>query len=559
MKSSLEIAQEAELLPIETIAERTGLLPEEFEPYGRYKAKVSLDVVDRLADAPDAKIVCVAGVTPTRAGEGKTTTAVSLTQGLGAIGKEPLLCLREPSLGPVFGIKGGAAGGGLAQVVPMEDLNLHFTGDIHAIGAANNLLAALMDASILHGNPHKIDALRVGWKRALDMNDRALRAITIGQGGRANGYPRETGFDITAASEVMAILAVARDLHDLRRRLGAITVAHSYDGGKPVTADDLGAAGAMTVLLKDALKPNLIQTLEGQPCLMHAGPFANIAHGNSSLVADLIAQKLGDYVITESGFGSDMGMEKFFDIVCRKGGLTPSAVVLVATVRALKHHGGIEDDPRIERVRGLAAIAQGAANLHRHLGIVRRFGLPCVVAVNRRPGDTDEEVELVKSLALEGGAHAAEVNEAFERGGQGAAALGEAVADACEQPSNFRLIYQDDDPIEVKIEKVAKEVYGASGVVLYLDAQRRIKQYHEDGLDKLPICMAKTHLSLTADPSLLNAPEDFDLPVRDIRAYTGAGWLVPLCGDIQQMPGLGKTPAALNVDIDEEGRTVGLF
>jgi formyltetrahydrofolate synthetase len=559
MKNSLEIAQEAELLPIETIAERMGLLPEEFEPYGRHKAKVSLDVVDRLADAPDAKIVCVAGVTPTRAGEGKTTTAVSLTQGLGAIGKDPLLCLREPSLGPVFGIKGGAAGGGLAQVVPMEDLNLHFTGDIHAIGAANNLLAALMDASILHGNPHKIDALRVGWKRALDMNDRALRHVALGLGGRANGYPRESGFDITAASEVMAILAVARDLHDLRRRLGAITVAHSYDGGKPVTAEDLGAAGAMTVLLKDALKPNLIQTLEGQPCLMHAGPFANIAHGNSSLVADLIGQKLGDYVITESGFGSDMGMEKFFDIVCRKGGLMPSAVVLVATVRALKHHGGIADDPRTERVRGLAAIAQGAANLHRHLGIVRRFGLPCVVAVNRRPGDTDEEVELVKALALEGGAYSAEVNEAFERGGQGAAALGEAVADACEQPSDFKLIYDDDDPIEVKIEKVAKDVYGASGVVYYLDAQRRIKQYHEDGLDRLPICMAKTHLSLTADPALLNAPEDFDLPVRDIRAYTGAGWLVPLCGDIQQMPGLGKAPAALNVDIDEEGRTVGLF
>src|SRR5918992_768199 len=348
---------------------------------------------------------------------------------------------------------------------------------IETIGEANNLLAALMDASILHGNPHKIDALRVGWKRALDMNDRALRAITIGQGGRANGYPRETGFDITAASEVMAILAVARDLQDLRRRLGAITVAHSYDGGKPVTADDLGAAGAMTVLLKDALK----------------------------------------------------------------------------------HHGGIEDDPRTERVRGLAAIAQGAANLHRHLEIVRRFGLPCVVAVNRRPGDTDEEVELVKALALEGGAHAAEVNEGFERGGEGAAALGEAVADACEQPSDFKLIYADDDPIEVKIEKVATQVYGASGVVFYLDAQRRIGQYHEDGLDKLPICMAKTHLSLSADPSLLNAPEDFELPVRDIRAYTGAGWLVPLCGDIQQMPGLGKTPAALNVDIDEEGRTVGLF
>jgi formyltetrahydrofolate synthetase len=559
MKSSLEIAQEAELLPIETIAEQTGLLPEEFEPYGRHKAKVSLDVLDRLANAPDAKIVCVAGVTPTKAGEGKTTTAVSLTQGLGAIGKDPLLCLREPSLGPVFGIKGGAAGGGLAQVVPMEDLNLHFTGDIHAVGAANNLLAALMDASILHGNAHKIDALRVDWKRALDMNDRALRAITIGQGGRANGYPRESGFDITAASEVMAILAVSRDLHDLRRRLGAITVAHSYDGGKPVSAEDLGAAGAMTVLLKDALKPNLIQTLEGQPCLMHAGPFANIAHGNSSLVADLTGQKLGDYVVTESGFGSDMGMEKFFDIVCRNGGLTPSAVVLVATVRALKHHGGIEDDPRVERSAAFAAVEKGAANLRRHLGIVKTFGLPCVVAVNRRPGDTDDEVELVKRLALEGGAFAAEVNEGFERGGPGAADLAQAVADACEQPNEFQMIYEDDDPIEVKIEKVAKKVYGASEVVFYLDAQRRIRQYHEDGLDRLPICMAKTHLSLSADPSLLNAPEDFELPVRDIRAYTGAGWLVPLCGDIQQMPGLGKTPAALNVDIDEDGRTVGLF
>jgi formyltetrahydrofolate synthetase len=559
MKSSLEIAQEAELLQIDSIAERAGLLPNEYEPYGRYKAKVSLDTLDRLEDAPDGRLVCVAGVTPTRAGEGKTTTAVSLTQGLGAIGKDPLLCLREPSLGPVFGIKGGAAGGGLAQVVPMEDLNLHFTGDIHAIGAANNLLAALLDASILHGNPLKIDALRVDWKRALDMNDRALRSIALGLGGRANGYPRESGFDITAASEVMAILAVSRDLQDLRKRLGAITVAHSYDGGKPVTADDLGAAGAMTVLLKDALKPNLIQTLEGQPCLMHAGPFANIAHGNSSLVADLIGLKLGDYVVTESGFGSDMGMEKLFNIVCRKGGLRPSAVVLVATVRALKHHGGIADDPRVERVRGLAAIATGAANLNRHLGIVRGFGLPCVVAVNRRPGDTDEEVELVKALAMEGGAHGAEVNEAFERGGEGAAALAEAVADACEQPNDFRLLYEDDDPIEEKIRKVATNVYGASDVVFYLDAQRKIRQYHEDGLDKLPICMAKTHLSLSADPGLLNAPEDFELPVRDMRAYTGAGWLVPLCGDIQQMPGLGREPAALNVDIDEEGRTIGLF
>jgi formyltetrahydrofolate synthetase len=559
MKSSLEIAQEAELLPIETIAERTGLTPDEFEPYGRYKAKISLNAIDRLADQPNGKIVCVAGVTPTKAGEGKTTTAVSLTQGLGHIGKNPLLCLREPSLGPVFGIKGGAAGGGLAQVVPMEDLNLHFTGDIHAIGAANNLLAALLDASILHGNPHKIDALRVGWKRALDMNDRALRHVALGLGGRANGYPRESGFDITAASEVMAILAVARDLHDLRARLGAITVAHSYDGGKPVTAEDLGAAGAMTVLLKDALKPNLIQTLEGQPCLMHAGPFANIAHGNSSLVADLIGQKLGDYVITESGFGSDMGMEKFFDIVCRKGGIAPSAVVLVATVRALKHHGGLEDDPRADSTEALAAVEKGAANLVRHLGIVKTFGLPCVVAVNRRPGDTDDEVALVKRLALEAGAFGAEVNNGFTNGGEGAAELAQAVADACEQPNEFSLIYEDDDTIEEKIRKVATKVYGAKDIVLYMDAEKKIRQYNEDGLDKLPICMAKTHLSLSADPTVLNAPEDFVLPVRDIRAYTGAGWLVPLAGDIQQMPGLGKAPAALNVDIDAEGRTVGLF
>ena len=559
MKSSLEIAQEAALEPIESIAEQAGLDADEIEPYGRYKAKIPLSVLDRLNGLPDGKLVCVAGMTPTKAGEGKTTTAVGLTQGLGHIGRRPVLCLREPSLGPVFGIKGGAAGGGLAQVVPMEDLNLHFTGDIHAIGAANNLLAALLDASILHGNPHSIDALRVAWKRALDMNDRALRHITIGQGGRANGYPRETGFDITAASEVMAILAVSRDLHDLRARLGAITVAHSYDGGKPVTAEYLGAAGAMTVLLKQALNPNLIQTLEGQPCMMHAGPFANIAHGNSSLVADLIGLKLSDYVITESGFGSDMGMEKLFNIVCRKGGVRPAAVVLVATIRALKHHGGVADDPRVDRVRGLAAIANGAANLHRHLEIVRGFGLPCVVAVNRRPGDTDDEVELVKSLALEGGAHAAEANEGFEKGGEGAAAFAEAVADACEQPSSFKLTYDDNDPIEVKIEKVAKNVYGASDVVFYLDAQRKIRQYEEDGLDKLPICMAKTHLSLSADPALLNAPEDFTIPVRDLRAYTGAGWLVPLAGDIQQMPGLGKTPAALNVDIDDEGRTVGLF
>jgi formate--tetrahydrofolate ligase len=559
VKSSLEIAQEAELQSIESIAEQAGLHADEIEPYGRYKAKIGLGVLDRLSGLPDGKLVCVAGMTPTRAGEGKTTTAVGLTQGLGAIGRKPVLCLREPSLGPVFGIKGGAAGGGMTQVVPMEDLNLHFTGDIHAIGAANNLLAALLDASILHGNAHQIDALRIGWRRAVDMNDRALRQMTIGLGGRANGYPRETGFDITAASEVMAILAVAKDLQDLRRRLGAITVAYSYNGAKPVTAEDLGAAGAMTVLLKDAIKPNLIQTLEGQPCLMHCGPFANIAHGNSSLVADLIGLKLGEYVVTESGFGSDMGMEKLFDIVCRVGGLTPSAVVLVCTVRALKHHGGVEDDPRVEHDEGLAAVETGMANLRRHLGIVREFGLPCVVAVNRRPGDTDEEVELVRRLAVEAGAHAAEVNEGFARGGEGAADLARAVVDACEQPTSFAPLYSDTDHVVEKIEAIATRVYGAKDVYIYPEAEKKIDQFIADGLDHLPICMAKTHLSLSADPELLNAPEGFRLAVRDVRAYTGAGWLVPLCGDITQMPGLGKTPAALNVDIDADGRTVGLF
>jgi formate--tetrahydrofolate ligase len=559
MKSSLEIAQEAELIPIEMVAESCGLQPEEIEPYGRYKAKIGLGVLERLKDRPDGKIVCVAGMTPTKAGEGKTTTLVGLTQGMGAIGKSAVACLREPSLGPVFGIKGGAAGGGMTQIVPMEDLNLHFTGDIHAIGAANNLLAAMLDASILHGNQHKIDQLRVGWRRALDMNDRALRQIAVGLGGRANGYPRESGFDITAASEVMAILAVSKNLQDLRERLGRITVAHSFDGGKPVTAEDLGAAGAMAVLLKDAIKPNLVQTLEGQPCLMHCGPFANIAHGNNSLVADQVGMKLGDYVITESGFGSDMGMEKFFDIVCRFGELTPSAVVLVTTVRAIKHHGNVEDDPRVDRSQALRAIEVGMANVRRHLAIIAEFGMPAVVAVNRRPGDTNEEVELVKRLALEAGASGAEANEGFAKGGAGAADLASAVADACDQPNQFRHLYSDDEPIQDKIEAVAKRVYGAGDVYFYPEAEKKLSQFTSDGLGHFPVCMAKTHLSLSSDPKMLNAPENFTLPVRDIRAYTGAGWLVPLCGDITQMPGLGKSPAALNVDIDAEGRTIGLF
>jgi formate--tetrahydrofolate ligase len=551
MPSSLEIAQAASLQPIEEIAAAAGLLPEEVEPYGRTKAKIDLGVLERLRETADGKLVCVTAITPTKAGEGKTTTSVSLTQGLGHIGKKPVLCLREASLGPVFGIKGGAAGGGYAQVVPMEDLNLHFTGDIHAIGAANNLLAAMLEAHILHGNKLGIDPLSVGWRRCVDINDRALRDVALGLGGRANGYPRQSGFDITAASEVMAIVAVARDLHDLRERLGAITVAYTFEG-EAVLAEQLRAAGAMAVLLKDALKPNLVQTLEGQPALVHCGPFANIAHGNNSLVADLVALKLGDYVVTESGFGADMGMEKFLNIVCRAGGLSPSAVVLVATAKALKHHGGDPDG-------GLEAIERGAENMRRHLEIVAGFGLRAVVAVNRFPGDTDEEVELVRRLALEQGAHAAELNEAFERGGEGAASLAEAVVDAADHPNEFEFTYPIDAPIPEKIEAIATRVYGAGSVLFLQTAKDKIKQYTAGGLDRLPICMAKTHLSLSHDPALTNAPTGFEVTVRDVRAYTGAGWLVALCGTMQTMPGLSASPAAFNVDIDENGRTVGLF
>ena len=551
MPSSLEIAQQAQLRPIADIAAAAGLEPDEVDLYGQYKAKIDLSVLDRLADKPDAKLIDVTAITPTKAGEGKTTTAVSLTQGLGFIGRNPVLCLREASLGPVFGIKGGAAGAGYAQVVPMEDMNLHFTGDIHAIGAANNLLAAMLEAHLLHGNVLGIDPLSISWRRCMDMNDRALRNIVVGLGGRANGYVRETGFDITAASEVMAIVAVARDLQDLRARLGAITVGNTYEG-EPVNAEQLKAAGAMTVLLKETIKPNLVQTLEGQPAFVHCGPFANIAHGNNSLVSDRVALKLGDFVLTESGFGSDMGMEKFFDIVCRAGGLTPCVSVLVATVKALKHHGGDPDG-------GLDAVERGSANLVRHLGIIREFGLNAVVAVNRFPDDTDEEIELVRSIALANGAFAAEANDAVAKGGEGAAALAEAVVAATEQPSSFAPIYPLEDSIESKIEAIAKRVYGADGVFLLPAAREKIRQFDAAGFNGLPICMAKTHLSLSHDPALVNAPTGFTVTVRDIRAYTGAGWLVALCGDMQTMPGLGKAPAAFNVDIDAEGRTVGLF
>jgi formate--tetrahydrofolate ligase len=548
-KSSLEIAQEATLTPIDEIASRAGLLPDEVELYGRYKAKISLDSLARLSDAPDGKLICVTAMTPTPPGEGKTTTLVGLTEGLGHIGKRPVACLREPSLGPVFGVKGGAAGGGYAQVVPMEDLNLHFTGDIHAITAANNLLAALIDSSIHHGNETGIDALRISWRRAIDMNDRALRNNIVALGGTANGYPRETGFDITAASEVMAILAVASDLQDLRARLGRITAGYTF-AGKPVTAEDLHAAGGMTVLLKEAIKPNLVQTLEGQPCLMHCGPFANIAHGNNSLLADLIARKIGDYVVTESGFGSDMGMTKFFDIVCRMGGLQPNAVVLVVTVRAIMHHGGGDDD---------AALVRGMANVKRHLENVATFGVPCVVGVNRRAEDTDADLERARELVLEAGAFAAEVNDGFGSGGAGASALAEAVVRACEQPSHSTPLYPLDAPIKDKIAAIATRIFRAADVEYTAVAERKVAEFTAQGLDNLPVCMAKTHLSLSHESSWLNAPEGYTLPIRDIRPYTGAGWLVPLCGDVLQMPGLGKKPAAFDIDIDADGRTVGLF
>jgi formate--tetrahydrofolate ligase len=535
--TSLEIAQAATLRPIEEIAAGLGLEPEELHPYGRHKGKVDLGVLERLADRPDGKLVCVTAITPTPKGEGKTTTAVGLTQGLGLLGADPVLCIREASLGPVFGIKGGAAGGGYAQVVPMEDLNLHFTGDLHAMTAANNLLAALLDAHLHHGNELGIDPYSITWRRCLDMNDRSLRHVVTGLGGRTNGLPRETGFDITAASEVMAVMSIARDLADLRRRLGEITVGTTADG-EPVTAEQLDAAGSMTVLLKDALHPNLVQTLEGQPALVHCGPFGNIASGNNSLVADRVALKLGKVVVTESGFGSDMGMEKLFDIVCRAGGLVPAAVVLVATAATFELHG--------------------PENLERHLSIVRSFGIEPVVAINKRPDDGPGDAERAREAALEAGATAAEICDAFERGGEGAAALGRAVLAALERPVDFRYAYENGDALDEKIRKIAR-LYGAAGVDFLPPARTKLAQLERQGLGELPVCMAKTHLSVSHDPALGATPTGFTLTVRDLRPYTGAGWVVALCGDMQTMPGLGAAPAAHAIDVDDDGRTVGLF
>jgi formate--tetrahydrofolate ligase len=546
----MHVVAEPDLASIPELAVSLGLEPAEFQSYGRFAAKIELSAIDRLSQRPDGRIVAVTSMTPTKAGEGKTTTAISLVEALGVLGERPILCLREPSLGPVFGIKGGGTGGGRAQVVPMEQINLHFTGDIHAVGAATNLLAALIDSHLLHGNELGIDPHGITWRRCLDMDDRALRQVVVGLGGAANGYPRETGFDITAASEVMAIVAVSRDLADLRARLGAITVGSTF-GADPVTADELGAAGSMAVLLKEALKPNLVQTAEGQPALVHCGPFGNIAHGNNSLVADLLGLKLADFLVTESGFGADMGFEKFVDIVCRMGGIAPSAVVLVATVSALKHHGG---DPG----GGTEALVRGAENLAVNLGIVKRFGLPCVVALNRFPGDTAREVDAATRLAEELDVVGVAVNSGFEQGGIGATALAELVLEAATVPSKTTYLYALDDPIETKIAAIATGAYGAAAVELSPVARAQAAALERGGLGHLPICMAKTHLSLSHDATLIGAPTGFTLPVRELRSYTGAGWIVAICGDVQTMPGLPAVAATKRIDIDGEGKTIGL-
>ncbi|HEY4348193.1 MAG TPA: formate--tetrahydrofolate ligase [Gaiellaceae bacterium] len=539
-----------ELRPAAELAATLGLEPDEIQAYGRDAAKLELSAIDRLAGRPDGRIVSVTSMTPTRFGEGKTTTSISLAEGFGTIGANAILCLREPSLGPVFGIKGGGTGGGRAQIVPMESINLHFTGDIHAIGAANNLLAAMVDAHLMQGNELGLDPFSITWRRCMDMDDRTLRQVVIGLGGRLNGIPRQAGFDITAASEVMAIVAIASDLGDLRARLGAITVGSTFEG-EPVTAEQIGAAGSMAVLLKEALKPNLVQTAEGDPALVHCGPFANIAHGNNSIVADRLGLKLGDYVVTESGFGAEMGFEKFVDIVCRVGGIAPSVVVLVATTQALKHHGGDSDG-------GITALERGLDNLRANLRVVEAFGLPCVIAVNKFPGDTAAEIDATRSLARDLGVAGVALNEGFEQGGEGAIELAEAVLAAVGEPAPPQFLYELDDPIDMKIEKIAMRAYGAAGVDLSPAARSQVAELEKSGLASVPICMAKTHLSLSHDPSLLGAPEGFTLPVRELRPYTGAGWIVALCGEMQTMPGLPASSAAKRIDLDAAGNTVGL-
>ena len=558
MMTDIEIAQQCRMRPITDIAATAGIDETYLEQYGRYKAKIDPQLLRDRAGRPDGKLVLVTAINPTPAGEGKTTTSVGLADGLRKIGKNAVAALREPSLGPVFGVKGGAAGGGYAQVVPMEDINLHFTGDFHAIGAANNLLAAMLDNHIQQGNALGIDVKQITWKRCVDMNDRQLRQIVDGLGGRTQGVPREDGFDITVASEVMAVLCLAGDITDLKARLGRMIVAYTFDG-KPVTAHDLKADGAMTALLKDALKPNLVQTLEGTPTLIHGGPFANIAHGCNSVTATRMALKLGDYVVTEAGFGADLGAEKFLDIKCRLAGLRPNAVVIVATVRALKSHGGV---PKAElNTEDLDALEKGLPNLLHHVNTIRStYHLPCVVAINAFPTDTEAELQLVEDKCRELGVRAV-LSEVWAKGSEGGKALAEEVVRLCEQPSAeaFTFSYPTDTTLVSKLNAIVQRVYGGAQAVLTPAAQKQAERLTELGFGDLPVCMAKTQYSLSDDPALLGAPKDFAVTVRSLKVSAGAGFIVALTGEIMTMPGLPKVPAAEKIDVDENGRIIGLF
>ena len=555
MLTDIEIAQSVCPKHIKEVAEKLGITEEHLEYYGKYKAKLSESLIKETADNKDGKLILVTAINPTPAGEGKTTTSVGLGDALAKIGKKTVIALREPSLGPVFGIKGGAAGGGYAQVIPMEDINLHFTGDMHAITAANNLLCAMLDNHVQQGNSLNIDVRRILIKRCLDMNDRELRNIVAGLGGKVNGVPREDGFIITVASEVMAILCLSADIDDLKERLGNILIAYNYEG-KPVYARNVKANGAMAALLKDAIKPNLVQTLEGTPALMHGGPFANIAHGCNSVRATKLALKLADYCVTEAGFGSDLGAEKFFDIKCRKAGLKPSAVVLVATVRALKYNGGV---PKTElSSENLDALKKGIVNLGVHIGNMQKFGVPVVVAINRFGNDTDNELAFVENYCKELGADFA-LSEVFAKGGEGGIELAEKVVKAVEKPSEFRTLYPDDMPIKEKIQTIAKNIYGADGVIYTAQAQKALVEIEKLDTAKLPVCVAKTQYSLSDDPSLLGKPENFNITVRDVRLSNGAGFVVVYTGDIMTMPGLPKVPAAEKIDVDTNGKITGLF
>ncbi len=556
VKSDIEIAQENKMEPILNIAERLGIDDEYVENYGKYKAKIDYNLLKEKASEPDGKLILVTAITPTPAGEGKTTTSVGLADGMNRIGKKAVAALREPSMGPVFGIKGGAAGGGYAQVVPMEDINLHFTGDMHAIGAANNLLAAMIDNHIQQGNELGIDVKKITWKRCVDMNDRQLRQIVDGLGGRMQGVPREDGFDITVASEIMAVLCLSSDLDDLKARLARIVIGYTYDD-KPVTAADLKAQGAMTALLKDALKPNLVQTLEHNPVFIHGGPFANIAHGCNSVMATKMALKFGDYAITEAGFAADLGAEKFFDIKCRMAGLKPSAVVLVATVRALKYHGGVPKDQLNEE--NLEALEKGLPNLLQHLDNMKNvYGLPTVVAINAFPTDTEAELKLVEDKCREMGVNVA-LSEVWAKGGEGGEALAREVVHLCEEPNSFDFSYSLDGTIEEKLEQLAQRIYRADGVDFAPKAKKEIKRLTALGFDKMPICVAKTQYSFSDNAKLLGAPSGFRITIRDIKVSAGAGFLVALAGNIMTMPGLPKRPAAENIDVDSTGKISGLF